>query len=152
MRESRADRSLVPFYQYDEDQFFRSDRTAREHCAAGDVWLSAARRCIANDSRRHCADSRKPRTESRICNSPKPIGFRFSSAATSAEHWPPVPFMNRRPGSPYATSTEICLYDVTGSYGVNLFGYDFYKECIERALERCARSGRYWALPSDGRR
>ena len=24
------------------------------------------------------------------------------------------------------------LYDLTGSYGVNLFGYDFYKECIER--------------------
>ena len=24
------------------------------------------------------------------------------------------------------------LYDLGGSYGVNLFGYDFYKECIER--------------------
>lgn len=28
------------------------------------------------------------------------------------------------------------LYDLSGSYGVNLFGYDFYKECIERAAER----------------
>ena len=25
------------------------------------------------------------------------------------------------------------LYDLTGSYGVNLFGYDFYKACIEEA-------------------
>ena len=24
------------------------------------------------------------------------------------------------------------FYDLTGSYGVNLFGYDFYKDCIER--------------------
>jgi glutamate-1-semialdehyde 2,1-aminomutase len=24
------------------------------------------------------------------------------------------------------------LYDLTGSYGVNVFGYDFYKDCIER--------------------
>src|SRR5262249_8460018 len=23
------------------------------------------------------------------------------------------------------------VYDLTGSYGVNLFGYDFYKECID---------------------
>jgi glutamate-1-semialdehyde 2,1-aminomutase len=28
------------------------------------------------------------------------------------------------------------LYDLTGSYGVNLFGYDFYKECIARGSER----------------
>lgn len=28
------------------------------------------------------------------------------------------------------------FYDLTGSYGVNVFGYDFYKECIERGVER----------------
>jgi glutamate-1-semialdehyde 2,1-aminomutase len=28
------------------------------------------------------------------------------------------------------------LYDLGGSYGVNLFGYDFYKECIERGAAR----------------
>ena len=27
-------------------------------------------------------------------------------------------------------------YDLTGSYGVNVFGYDFYKECIERGAAR----------------
>ena len=28
------------------------------------------------------------------------------------------------------------LYDLTGSYGVNLFGYDFYKDCIAQGAER----------------
>ncbi len=28
------------------------------------------------------------------------------------------------------------FYDLTGSYGVNLFGYDFYKDCIARGAER----------------
>ena len=28
------------------------------------------------------------------------------------------------------------FYDLTGSYGVNVFGYDFYKACIERANAR----------------
>src|SRR5262249_21099838 len=26
-------------------------------------------------------------------------------------------------------------YDLSGSYGVNLFGYDFYKECIDAGLD-----------------
>ena len=33
------------------------------------------------------------------------------------------------------------FYDLTGSYGVNVFGYDFYKECIERAVERVRELG-----------
>jgi glutamate-1-semialdehyde 2,1-aminomutase len=33
------------------------------------------------------------------------------------------------------------LYDLSGSYGVNLFGYDFYKECMARGLEKVARLG-----------
>ena len=33
------------------------------------------------------------------------------------------------------------LFDVTGSYGVNLFGYDFYKECIERGAEKVRALG-----------
>jgi glutamate-1-semialdehyde 2,1-aminomutase len=33
------------------------------------------------------------------------------------------------------------FYDLTGSYGVNLFGYDFYKGCIARAEERARALG-----------
>jgi glutamate-1-semialdehyde 2,1-aminomutase len=33
------------------------------------------------------------------------------------------------------------FYDLTGSYGVNLFGYDFYKGCIDRANERARGLG-----------
>lgn len=32
-------------------------------------------------------------------------------------------------------------YDLSGSYGVNVFGYDFYKECIRRGSERVAALG-----------
>src|SRR6201996_6755571 len=33
------------------------------------------------------------------------------------------------------------FYDLTGSYGVNLFGYDFYKECIAEGARRVADLG-----------
>ncbi len=33
------------------------------------------------------------------------------------------------------------LFDLTGSYGVNLFGYDFYKSCIEEGAQAVKRLG-----------
>ena len=37
------------------------------------------------------------------------------------------------------------FYDLTGSYGVNVFGYDFYKANVSKlALNRYVRWGRYW--------
>ncbi len=33
------------------------------------------------------------------------------------------------------------LHDLSGSYGVNVFGYDFYKECIERGAARVRALG-----------
>ena len=32
-------------------------------------------------------------------------------------------------------------YDLTGSYGVNLLGYDFYKDCIDAGIERVRSLG-----------
>jgi glutamate-1-semialdehyde 2,1-aminomutase len=33
------------------------------------------------------------------------------------------------------------FYDLTGSYGVNVFGYDFYKECIDRGATHARELG-----------
>src|SRR6202042_3963715 len=33
------------------------------------------------------------------------------------------------------------FYDLTGSYGVNIFGNDFYKDCIEKAETRARPLG-----------
>lgn len=37
------------------------------------------------------------------------------------------------------------FFDLTGSYGVNVFGVDFYKECIDEAVDRARRWVRCWA-------
>ena len=34
------------------------------------------------------------------------------------------------------------FYDLSGSYGINVLGYDFYKETIERGIARVRDSGR----------
>ena len=40
------------------------------------------------------------------------------------------------------------FYDLTGSYGVNIFGNDFYKECIAEAEKRYFAVGRVAKLAS----
>jgi len=52
-------------------------------------------------------------------------------------------------GSFLASSTGVqvtdldgnACYDLTGSYGVNLLGYDFYKACMERGIRRVSALG-----------
>jgi len=36
---------------------------------------------------------------------------------------------------------ENWIYDLTGSYGINVFGYDFYKECMAKGMERVKELG-----------
>ena len=126
----------VPFYEYDEARFFHAD-DAPEHIAArrraGFLGLSAlyAERFAA--------------TAGATAGVQDAISdLQFTSAYR-------VPFQFGRhvrrylsAGAFVASSSGVTLtdldgnrlYDLGGSYGVNLFGYDFYKACIARANER----------------
>ncbi len=44
-------------------------------------------------------------------------------------------FVNSSAGVTLTDLDENCFYDLTGSYGVNLFGNDFYKECIDQGAD-----------------
>jgi glutamate-1-semialdehyde 2,1-aminomutase len=67
------------------------------------------------------------------------VPFQFSRHVR--RHLPVGAFMQSSSG---VTTTDLdgnLFYDLTGSYGVNLFGYDFYKECIDRAVDRVRALG-----------
>ena len=98
-------------------------------------------------------DRARPRpTRFPTCSSPRSyrVPFQFSryGASGSTCEWaaPSCKAHRRRADRP--TSTATGFYDLTGSYGVNVFGYDFYKVCIEEAVRDCgcANWGRCWAL------
>ncbi len=99
------------------------------HAPRGDV-----RRCVTED---RGTDRIPSSTASPICSSPPATACPSSSAASCAQHFKAGAF----PSSPRPACTVTDLdgnrfYDLTGSYGVNVFGYDFYKECIARGSER----------------
>jgi glutamate-1-semialdehyde 2,1-aminomutase len=58
------------------------------------------------------------------------VPFQFSAYAR--KHLKAGNFLQSSSGAQVVDLDGNRLYDLTGSYGVNVFGYDFYKGCIER--------------------
>jgi glutamate-1-semialdehyde 2,1-aminomutase len=140
-RIARLAASLVPFYQYDEAQIFAAD------AAPDDV---AAQRAadfarLAELYRKRYAATLRLTVEAADAISDLQfteayrVPFQFSRYVR--RRLPVGAFLQSSSG---VTTTDLdgnLFYDLTGSYGVNLFGYDFYKECIDRGLERARALG-----------
>src|ERR1700746_1571302 len=128
--------SLVPFYQYDESRIFKADgapdvvvaQRRADFCRLADLYrnryagtlqLTAETTDLISDLQ-FTETYRVPFQFSRQIRRDLPVGAFLQSSSG-------------------VTTTDLdgnTFYDLTGSYGVNLFGYDFYKECIDRGIER----------------
>src|SRR5271156_3734434 len=133
--------SLVPFYQYDEALIFKID-------AAPDAGVAQRRADFARLAdlyRKRYARTLQLTAETTALISDLQfteayrVPFQFSRHVR--RHLPVGAFLQSSSG---VTTTDLdgnLFYDLTGSYGVNLFGYDFYKDCIARGLERVRELG-----------
>lgn len=138
---SRRLAKLIPYYEYDEEHFFRCDDAPDEIAAqrrAGFMRLADLYR------------QRYPHTLALTRQAAESISdLQFTGAYR-------VPFQFRRmvrahlrTGAFVQSSGDVTLtdldgntdYDLGGSYGVNLLGYRFYKECIRRAGELAGELG-----------
>src|SRR5277367_5044119 len=140
-RIARLVASLVPFYQYDEAQIFKAD-------AAPDVVVAQRRADFARladlyrkrfvSTLRLTAEATELISDLQFTEAYR-VPFQFSRHVR--QHLPVGAFLQSSSG---VTTTDLdgnCFYDLTGSYGVNLFGYDFYKDCIDRGIERAHALG-----------
>jgi glutamate-1-semialdehyde 2,1-aminomutase len=140
-RWSRRLAKLLPFYEFDESEFFTADDAPRE--------IAQARRSAFG----RLADLYAQRFPKTVAASVK-IERGVSDVQFTARYRVPFPFSSfvrrhLKTGNFLQSSTgsEVTdldgnrLYDLTGSYGVNVFGYDFYKGCIERGARRVADLG-----------
>jgi glutamate-1-semialdehyde 2,1-aminomutase len=140
-RWSRRLARLVPFYEYDEARFYACDDAPVE---------VAARRRASFDALSTRLRDRAPRTlAASDCAEPLISDLQFVSRYR-------VPFQFRRrvraglgvgafvESSDGVTVTDLdgnVSYDLAGSYGVNVFGYDFYRTCIDAAVARARDLG-----------
>src|ERR1700689_3355815 len=135
-RMSRRLAALVPFYEYGEDHFFRADEAPPEVAATrreGFMRLAATfaeRYAVTAARTAELADS----ISDLQFTSRYRVPFQFSRFVR--KHFKTGTLLASSAGPTVTDLDGNRFFDLTGSYGTNLFGYDFYKECIRRGSER----------------
>jgi glutamate-1-semialdehyde 2,1-aminomutase len=133
--------SLVPFYEYDETRFFRCDDAPEEIAArrrAGFMRLAELYRARFAETIRHTTDAADSVSDLQFTDAYR-VPYQFSRFVR--RHLRAGAFLQSSSGVTVTDLDSNRFYDLTGSYGVNVFGYDFYKACMERGHRRVRELG-----------
>jgi glutamate-1-semialdehyde 2,1-aminomutase len=138
---SRRVSRLIPFYEYDDEQFFCSDGApAAVAKQRHDAFFRLAgfyqdrfalSRQMTQEAAAHISDLQFTEVYR--------VPFQYSRLVR--EHLGTGAFMESSAGVTVTDPDGNVFYDLTGSYGVNIFGNDFYKDCIASAQTRAHALG-----------
>ena len=140
-RAARYVATLLPFYQYDERRIFSTDGAPDTVAAlrrADFTRLSALSRSRHARTLQLTAEATELISDLQLTEAYR-VPFQFSRFVQ--RHLPVGAFLEASSGVMTTDLDGNSSYDLTGSYGANLFGYDFYKDCIERGAERVRALG-----------
>jgi len=132
---------LIPGYAYDEARFFASDGAPAEVQAQR---RSAMERLATLYAQRYplsaaaTAEAREGLSDLQFTGSYR-VPFQYSPYLRSRLKI--GSFLNASSGVMVEDLDGNRFHDLTGSYGVNLFGYDFYKDCIDEGVARARALG-----------
>ena len=122
--------SMIPGYAYSEDEFFASDGASAQ-------WVERRRAAFAQLCGQFA--SRYPKTAAMTAQARSGLpdlqftgSYRvpYQYSTFLRQHLAMGSFLSASHGVFVHDLDGNAFYDLTGSYGVNLFGYDFYKACI----------------------
>ncbi|HEY9455817.1 MAG TPA: aminotransferase class III-fold pyridoxal phosphate-dependent enzyme [Bradyrhizobium sp.] len=132
---------LLPHYEFDIDHFFCSDGApddvARQR-QAGFFRLARLYEQRYAKGRRMTAEAAGHISDLQFTENYR-VPFQYSRLVR--EHLGTGAFMQSSAGVTVTDVDGNVFYDLTGSYGVNIFGNDFYKECIAAAETRAHALG-----------
>jgi glutamate-1-semialdehyde 2,1-aminomutase len=138
---SRRIAGLIPFYEYDENRFFQCDDPPEaivERRRHGFMQLSELfRKRFAKT--RALTDEAIDRISDLQFTGAYRVPFQFSRFVRA--HLSAGSFLASSSGVTVTDLDGNVFYDLTGSYGVNLFGHDFYKDCIASGAEQVRELG-----------
>jgi glutamate-1-semialdehyde 2,1-aminomutase len=140
-RIARRFAGLVPFYDYGEDHFFCSDGAPAEIAArrrAGFARLSALYKARFAETIRRTAQASETISDLQFTDAYR-VPFQYGRMVRAQ-----LPSAALAQSSSGVTITDLDgnqSYDLTGSYGVNVLGYDFYKAAIEHGVARVRELG-----------
>jgi glutamate-1-semialdehyde 2,1-aminomutase len=138
---SRRVARLIPYYEFEIDDFFSADGAPPEiatrrqdgffSLAAVFAERFAKGRELTKEAAGHISDLQFTQAYR--------VPFPFSRLVR--ENLGAGSFMQSSSGVTVTDLDGNVFYDLTGSYGVNIFGNDFYKECIEGGEKRAHALG-----------
>ena len=133
--------SAIPGYAYDETRFFSADDAPADVVAQRRAGLARLGRLYAQRWPRSAAMTARARehiSDLQFTDSYR-VPFQFSPYLR--EHLPTGSFVRCANGVMLEDLDGNRFHDLTGSYGVNVFGHDFYKQCIADGAARVAELG-----------
>jgi glutamate-1-semialdehyde 2,1-aminomutase len=138
---SRRVAALVPFYEYGEDTLFRSDDAPLEVAnqrREGFMRLSALFRERFAETARLTAEVEDAISDVQFTDTYR-VPFQYTRFVR--QHLKGGTFLRESSGVTVTDLDGNVFYDLTGSYGVNVFGYDFYKDCMRAGAARVEALG-----------
>jgi glutamate-1-semialdehyde 2,1-aminomutase len=140
-RTARRVASLLPDYRYDESKALGVDGAPAQVVALrSEAFRSLVERCQRQypKSLQASAEAATSLSDLQFVSSYR-VPFQFRELA--AQGLKIGSFMQSSAGVHITDLDGNVFYDLTGSYGVNLLGNDFYKECIDEGVEKVRELG-----------
>lgn len=138
---SRRVAKLLPFYEFEGDRYFGCDGApANVVMQRRDAFFRLAR-IYADRYPKGRAMTREAAETISDLNFTESYRVPFQFSRLVREHLGTSTFMESSSGVSVTDVDGNTSYDLTGSYGVNIFGNDFYKECIEGSEKRAHALG-----------
>ena len=128
--------ALVPGYVYDEARFFDSDGApadVQQRRRAGFMRLAGQLNARHARSIELTAEARRGISDLQFTGAYR-VPFQYG--AFLRQHLQIGSFVQRSDGVTFTDLDGLVFMDLTGSYGVNVFGHDFYKACIAEGAAR----------------
>lgn len=141
VRWSKRVASLIPFYEFGEEWFFDSDDVPTD---VAERRRHAFRKLAEDYARRYPRTiALKAEVKSAISDMQFTDTYRvpFPFSRMVRENLGATPFIEASSGVTLTDVDGNLYYDLAGSYGVNVFGYDFYKQCMAEGAARVAALG-----------
>ena len=138
---SRRVAKLLPFYEFDESGFYAADAAPEEVAARRRSGFEALAALYAQRYARARAlteDTQSMVSDMQFTGSYR-VPFQFSRHVRS--HLKAGSFVQASAGVTLTDLDGNVFYDLAGSYGVNVFGYDVYKGCMARGAARVEALG-----------
>jgi glutamate-1-semialdehyde 2,1-aminomutase len=140
-RMSRWIAGFLPFYEYGEDRFFCSDGAPDDIAARrrdGLSRLSAQYNARFAQTIRRTAEAGDSISDLQFTDAYR-VPFQYRRVVNA--HLPSANLVQSSSGVTVTDLDGNRAYDLTGSYGVNVLGYDFYKIAMERGAARVRALG-----------